>query len=183
MYQIIYRNWLGISTGGEGEKPLVRLLGDELIKLYLEPIHSCQQRWKIYCEVQLLFSCNQFFLIRCSDLLPLCSSKHSTEIYDEQNLLFWQTSLITLKKTLKNETILHLVIFQTWNIYLHIIFLHFYNLGRWVCDMKSKYCPAIAPSNIWPCASLEMGNSKLGTSHQIRHKICGHIILFGLKFY
>ena len=55
MYQIIYRNWLGISAGGEGEKPLVRLLGDELIKLYLEPIHSCQQRWKIYCEVQLLF--------------------------------------------------------------------------------------------------------------------------------
>ena len=50
-----YRDGLGISTGDEGEKLLVRLLGDELIKLCRDPIHSCQQRWKIYCGVQLLF--------------------------------------------------------------------------------------------------------------------------------
>ena len=52
----------------------------------------------------------------------------------------------------------------------------FSSSGGWV-DMKSKYCPAIATSNIWPAASLEMGNSKLGASHQIRTKICPDIIL------
>ena len=99
---IKYRDGLGISTGGEGEKLLVRLLGDELIKLCRDPIHSCQQRWKIYCsKFNFFFSCNQSMLFRCSDWIPLCSSKYSTKMDNEQNLLFWQTLMITLKNIQK----------------------------------------------------------------------------------
>ena len=57
------------------------------------------------------------------------------------------------------------------------LFLQLWLLG-W---HEIKILSAIVTSNIWPVASLEMGNSKLGASHQIRSKICFEIIF--LKFF